>query len=130
MLYPNTPNRTASITLVEGKVRTRIPVQDILFIQSEHIYVRIFLRDGRKILYRSALRDIIRQLPSTSFLQVHRSYIVNLRWIDNHNGNSIAVAQHLLPVSRTYRKILRTTLRNPLQLSVQNRSTAWQYKAG
>ena len=42
MFFPNTQNSAASITLVEGKVRRRISLSDILFIQSEHIYMRIF----------------------------------------------------------------------------------------
>lgn len=130
MLYPNTPNRNASITLVEGKLRTRIPLQDILFVQSEHVYVRIFLQNGRKILYRSALRDLVQQLPAHSFLQVHRSYIANLRWVGDFDGKSIALAQHVLPVSRTYRKALKEALRSPRHLTVQNRNMPLQYRAG
>lgn len=130
MLYPSTPNRSASVTLVEGKLRTRIPLQDILFVQSEHVYVRIFLTDGRKILYRCSLREFIRKLPAQSFLQIHRCYIANLRWISEFNRTNVVLAGQVLPVSRTHRKILRQALRAPRHLTVQNRNTPLQYKVG
>ena len=130
MLYTNTPTYNTSITLVEGKLRTRIPTQNILFIQSEHVYVRIFLQNGRTILYRCALREILQQLPAQSFSQIHRCYIANLRWVNNFDGKCIRLAQHTIPVSRTYRKLIREQLRSPRHLMVQNRNQPLQYKAG
>lgn len=129
MFFPNTQNSAASITLVEGKVRRRISLSDILFIQSEHIYMRIFLRDGQKILHRGALRDLIQQLPNRSFLQIHRSYIINLQWVNMYSNGIAQVAGQEIPVSRTYRKIMREALSKALHVSVQNKNRSVQNRA-
>lgn len=118
MLTHSNLNSTAGLTLVDGKTRRRISCTDILFIQSEHIYVRFHLRDGSKVLHRGALRDLLRQLPSRFFLQIHRSYIINLHAVSQYRGGVLTIGGEDIPVSRTYRKMLRQALNNPPQVTI------------
>lgn len=129
MNHTHSQKSPAGITLVDGKVLHRIPLADILFIQSDHIYVRFFLKDGRKILHRAALRSILQQLPARSFRQIHRSHLINLYQVTDYNGKTVELGGRQLSVSRTYRSDLRQALLNMMQLSVQNRNVAVQNKA-
>lgn len=92
--------------------------------------MRIFLRDGQKILHRGALRDLNRQLPKRSFLQIHRSYIINLEWVNQYSGGLVQVAGQDIPVSRTYRKAIRQALSGVVQMPVQNRNMSVRNRVG
>lgn len=59
-----------------GKIEL-IPVHDVAFCKAAGDYVEISLINKGQSLYSGTLKSIEKQLPST-FLKVHRSYIVNL----------------------------------------------------
>ncbi len=59
-----------------GKVEL-ISTNDILFCKAAGDYVEIHLNQQRQVLYSGSLKSLESQLPST-FLKVHRSYLVNL----------------------------------------------------
>lgn len=73
-------------------------------------YVRIHCVDRRHTVY-SSMKAIMDQLPLWRFARVHRSYIVNLAYVDRLDRRSI----HLLggqniPIGITYRKPLLSLL--------------------
>jgi large-conductance mechanosensitive channel len=59
-----------------GKIEL-IPVNDVAHCKAAGDYVEIFLTNQSQSLFSGTLKSIEKQLPST-FLKVHRSYIVNL----------------------------------------------------
>ncbi len=59
-----------------GKIEL-IPVHDVAYCKAAGDYVEIFLTNQNQSLFSGTLKSIEAQLPST-FLKVHRSYIVNL----------------------------------------------------
>jgi large-conductance mechanosensitive channel len=59
-----------------GKIEV-IPVNDIAYCKAAGDYVEIFLTNKSHSLFSGTLKSIEDQLPST-FLKVHRSYVVNL----------------------------------------------------
>ncbi len=59
-----------------GKIEI-IPVNDVAYCKAAGDYVEIFLTNQSQSLFSGTLKSIEEQLPST-FLKVHRSYIVNL----------------------------------------------------
>ena len=95
-----------------------IAVDDIDYIRSDAKYTTIAWRGDngqpREAVIRTALKDLLRQLDSEKFAQVHRSIIVNLRSIKHvrRQGNETAEI-HLkgraepLSVSRTYLSLFR-----------------------
>ena len=75
---------------------------DILFIRSDGVYIEIVTID-KKVVQRKLLKDIEPFLPS-SFVRVHRSYIVNTTYISQRSSSLLRVQGHEIPVSRSYRK--------------------------
>ncbi len=99
-----------SIALHDGNSRQQLVLRDILFIQADHIYVRIYLADGQRVLHRKSLRELQRFLPAPFFLQIHRSHIVNLTWIGEWDSQEIELAGHRLSISRARKKEVQKEL--------------------
>jgi two-component system LytT family response regulator len=95
-----------------------IDVGSISHIAAEDKYVRLFL-EGRTLLYRGTIQALGEQLDPSVFVRVHRSHLVNIRFI-----RELAVLSHgdfeivLLdgsraPLGRTYRETLFNRLEHP-----------------
>lgn len=79
---------------------------DILFIEAVENYICIH-REGGKLLVRSTLCRIAESLPAGQFLQVHKSYLVNLEKIELIDGNCIRMGKHDIPIARNFREEVR-----------------------
>jgi DNA-binding LytR/AlgR family response regulator len=92
----------------------QVPVDEVLFFQAQDKYTCVMARDG-EFLIRTALSDIVRQLDPEAFAQVHRSTVVNLRYVASTRrdlGGRLFVrlkdgARTELAVSRAYAHLFR-----------------------
>ena len=95
-----------------------IAVDDVDFLKSEDKYTVVAWRDeagqAREAVIRSTLKELAPQLDAAQFVQVHRSYVVNLRSIAQVTRNLNETAEirlkgriDVLPVSRTYLHVFR-----------------------
>ncbi|MFN7117572.1 MAG: LytR/AlgR family response regulator transcription factor [Saprospiraceae bacterium] len=103
--------KTEILTL-EGENKTdRLNVvrSEILFIKAADNYVEIYLKKDNKIerhLLRGTLTSMVMQLKNHYFLQVHRSYLVNMNQSFKMSGKSpnyqliFESVQETVPVSR------------------------------
>ncbi len=92
------------IRLYNGKQYYQVPVEDILYLRADHIYVHIVLKGDKKVLQRSTLRETLDQLPEGIFVQTHRSYAVNLRQVSQWESDQLYVQDDAIPISRGRRK--------------------------
>jgi DNA-binding LytR/AlgR family response regulator len=101
-----------------GQTVRLIAVDDIDYLRSEEKYTQVAWRDDagepREAVIRTPLKELIMQLDSTQFAQVHRSVVVNLRAISHVTRGANETADiHLkgrdevLPVSRSYLHLFR-----------------------
>jgi DNA-binding LytR/AlgR family response regulator len=119
MLNPETANR--SLRWVRASVGTTvrlIAVEDIDFLRAEDKYTQVAWRDdagqAREAVIRTPLKELLPQLDTTQFAQVHRSVVVNLSAIshvtrgDNETADiHLKGREEILPVSRTYLHLFR-----------------------
>lgn len=89
------------LVIRERSVVHHIDVNDILYLESENVYVTIHTTSG-KIVHRIKLSEILQSLPS-SFLRIHQSIAVNKAHIDRIENNNVVLRDQLLPVSRSYK---------------------------
>jgi len=82
----------------------KLMLNDIIYIKSDKNYLDIFT-ESRKITVRNTLLEFCKELPST-FVQVHRSIVVNTRWVEHLSSYEITVKSIRLPVSRNFTKNL------------------------
>jgi len=80
----------------------KIPFNTINFIKSDHIYLEVHLKSGQNHSIRNSLNYIITKLPS-SFIRVHKSYIINTKSLEQINGNFVRVNHLDIPIGKTYR---------------------------
>ena len=87
-----------------GKVNL-VPVNDIAYLKGAGDYVELNLVNGVQVLHYDSLNDLEKSLPTT-FLRIHRSYIVNTTLIQSLERSSSGVGTLKLsnndevPVSR------------------------------
>lgn len=79
----------------------RINPSDILYLESLDNYVQIHL-DDKRFIVKEKISRLGEKLPS-SFLRIHRSFIVNGRRIDSFTREKVQLASQKLPISRTYK---------------------------
>jgi DNA-binding LytR/AlgR family response regulator len=101
-----------------GQTVRLIAVDDIDYLRSEEKYTQIAWRDDagqpREAVIRTPLKELLTQLDSTQFAQVHRSVVVNLRAVShvtrgpNETANiHLKGRDQVLPVSRSYLHLFR-----------------------
>jgi len=102
------------VRALKGEEVHQVPVDEVLYFQAQDKYTCVMSRDG-EFLIRTALSDIVRQLDPGTFAQVHRSTVVNLRFVASTRrdlGGRLFVrlrdgARTELPVSRAYAHLFR-----------------------
>lgn len=85
----------------------KIAIENILFVEADGRYCQICIEE-KKYLVRLSLQELSGMLPATSFIQVHRSYIVNAHKILNIDlqDSFVQLKQHQVPLSKRHRELL------------------------
>lgn len=99
-----------------GRNLVRIDLQRIIYLESMGDYVRWHERGSpNKSNTGTRITDtrmglLSEQLEPFGFVRVHRRYTVNIRAIENFDGESIQLESLVIPVGRTRRQHLRLKL--------------------
>ncbi len=89
----------------------RIDFNNIKYIEGMRDYIRIHLDGQKPIMTLAAMKSIKEHLPADKFMQVHRSYIVNLKKITTIERNRIIFDDSVyIPVSEQYKKAFQDYL--------------------
>ena len=80
----------------------KIPVDDILYVEGQGDYLRIYART-MKVMTLQNFKKIESVLPESNFIRVHKSYLVALDKIENVTRNRIKIGDKLIPVSDSYK---------------------------
>lgn len=80
----------------------KIDFEKLLLAKAKGDYVTLILKDSTHVVH-TTLKSIEQKLPTHQFLQVHRSYVVNLREIIDIEDSSILIGQEIVPISRANR---------------------------
>ena len=54
---------------------------------------------------RMTFMELFEKLPSSAFMRVHQSYIVNINAIDKIENNQVYIDRHEIPISNRYRDL-------------------------
>lgn len=83
----------------------QIPTSEILYIEGLKDYVKIYTADEQKsIMTLMNMRTLEQSLPS-SFIRVHRSFIVNANKLKIIERNRIVFGNKYIPISDTYKQV-------------------------
>lgn len=85
----------------EHKIQ-KIELQDILYIEGLKDYISIFTRNERVITLQN-MKKMEETLPKGEFIRVHKSYIISIDKIESIERSRISIASKIIPIGDTYR---------------------------
>jgi DNA-binding LytR/AlgR family response regulator len=80
----------------------KVNLDEILYIEGLKDYVKIYT-EGKLILTKSTMKNIIEKLPQGSFFRVHKSYIVSVEKIDMIENSRIVIGNQRIPIGESFR---------------------------
>ena len=101
---------TETLFLNVDKTHHKIVINDILHIESDRNYITVVTKT-QKLSYIDSLKNWKEKLPESNFIQIHKSFIINRKFVDKIAGNEIYVSGNRLPIGRTYKQELLKLLK-------------------
>lgn len=83
----------------------KILISDILYIEAERNYCRIFTRE-KEYLLSITLKAFEEKLPIQQFIRIHRSYVINLNNVEEVAEHHVMIAQKAIPLSAALKENL------------------------
>ena len=96
---------TNSLFIKEGNVFHKVDMADILYIESDHVYLNVYTSQKHYII-RTKLEDFIAEYASQNFVRVHRSYAINMNHLQSIHDLSVRVGEKEIPVYKNYKQQL------------------------
>jgi two-component system response regulator LytT len=87
----------------------KIDIASVNVVEAKGDYIHI-KTDSKNYIVHSTLKKIEEKLPSSLFLKVHRTYIINTKKIIDIEDNSVLIGKDVIPVSRANRPELMKRL--------------------
>ena len=76
-----------------------IDSRKICYIEAEHVYNILHLEDGSEMSVRRTSAQLEMALTSVGFIRIHRTYIINMAYVEHIKDKTIVVNGCELPVS-------------------------------
>jgi DNA-binding LytR/AlgR family response regulator len=94
------PDADFTFVKVDNKL-VRVSFQEVHYVEALGDYVHIVTGHSKLIVY-STMKAVEEKFPTTRFVRIHRSFIVNIYRIQSLEDNSVTVENKHLPVGQTY----------------------------
>ncbi|MBE2290454.1 MAG: response regulator [Chitinophagaceae bacterium] len=91
-----------AIFLKQGTSFQKIRFEDILFLESENVYVVLYTESG-KYMVRNTLQNFLDMVNLPSILRIHRSFAVNITHLTAINTDDVVVGGRTVPLAKTYK---------------------------
>ena len=84
----------------------RLQIRDILYVEGMSEYLKIHVEGQPKpLIILLSMKKMEERLPVSSFMRIHRSYIINLKKIQEVNKNRVIMdSETYLPIGDLYRE--------------------------
>lgn len=87
-----------------GKME-KLMLADILYVEADRNYCTIKTNAAAYVL-SSTLKTMEEKLPTSQFLRVHRSYMVNISKLDVVADGYLEIGRKVIPLGKSYKEIL------------------------
>ena len=93
---------TSFIYLRVDRKMIRVLLDDIIYIESDKDYVKVFTDKGF-IITRQTIASVEAMLSESQFIRIHRSYIVSAKKLKSFTAESVEIGNKELPIGKLYR---------------------------
>lgn len=94
---------TAYIHLKSGTQQHKVKIDEIDYIESQREFL-LFFREGKEVIKsRMTMQEAMNLLKDQGFIQIHRSFLVNLNRVKITRSNEIHIKSKVLPIGRSYK---------------------------
>ncbi len=85
----------------ERKIK-KVSLDDIIYIESDRDYVKVFTENGF-IITRQTIASVEAMLSESQFVRIHRSYIVSVSKLKSFTTETVEIGNKELPIGKLYR---------------------------
>lgn len=94
----------------ENGVLTRVGYHEIFYFEALGDYVKVHVRDKAYVV-NSTMKNVEDKLKTNKqFIRVHRSYNINLNYLENFDSETAIVSKKVIPIGNKFRSGLQTRL--------------------
>jgi len=97
-------SKDGTVFIKQKDAYIKLIIKDILFMESDKNYVKIQTEENSFVI-RNTLKNIAKKLPDY-FVQIHRSFIINIKHIQKIHTLNLNVGSFIIPLSSAYKKEL------------------------
>jgi len=95
-----------------SEYKVKVNYNDICYLQASGSYCEVWAKQNeeglmKKFFVSKSMAAVVRELPKASFLQVHRSYIVNKQQVNAISKSSLDIAGELIPIGDNYKGVIK-----------------------
>jgi len=93
----------------QGSSFLRIAWKDILYVEGMQNYLRLYF-ENKVLTIHQTMTSLEEMLPKDSFFRIHRSFLVNISYIESISGGRLFIRGKVLPISKQRREELLDTV--------------------
>lgn len=104
---PVVPASASQIYIKSDKKQILLNLEDVLYLESLGNYVKVWEAE-RFLLTPRTLSSFESQLPADTFIRIHKSYILNKKFVRYIEGNTISLRNgKQLPLGKNYKHVVK-----------------------
>lgn len=101
--FPSPPPAEKAVFLKSDGKYIRINLEELCFVEGLKDYVRIWTASRKIIVYTKMKSLEARLSKNPEFMRINKSYIVNLNFIEEVEGNFVRIIGQQITIGNTYR---------------------------
>lgn len=90
---------------------TRVNLDNVIYLKSEGNYLEIYTDKEKPVVVRSSLLTFCEKVQHSEFIQVHRSYAVNFKYLTDFEMPYVTVGKTKIPITKKYVPLLLNKFR-------------------
>ena len=88
---------------------------DVMMLQADVNYTKIYFNDGKKMTVATSLKKLQNRFNTPEFFRIHKSYLVNLHFVEEINRDTIRMSNNLnVTLARRRKTAFKEVWRNEL----------------
>lgn len=95
-----------SVVLQSGRRSVTVAMDDVLLMESAGNHVRVYLRNGERLIVNTTLEAMAKLLEGKQLLRVHRRFIVSCCAVEAVLDGKVRTPVGLVPIGKSYRQLV------------------------